>query len=132
VADVLSNFRTIRQEFDNDLVFECERPGGLCNNVPGGAFTYGYTYWLDIHICPAFETRLTTVPDRARGLVHEITHNALVAVDRPYYTDPGYASLTPRGTAAAQIPILGPLIGLIARSDTLYSPDAYSYFARDV
>ncbi|MGH7391045.1 MAG: eCIS core domain-containing protein [Candidatus Rokuibacteriota bacterium] len=141
VAEVFVNFRTIRREFDDELVFECEPPGGLCKDVPHGAFTYGYTYWANIHVCPAFATRLTTPTDRARGLVHEITHNALLAVDRPYFTDPGYAGLTPRGPAparvASQIPIvgplvIGPLIALIAPGDTLYSPDAYSYFARDV
>ncbi len=40
--------------------------------------------------------------------------------------------MTPRGTAARNIPFLGPLFTLISRSDTLNAPDAYAYFAFNV
>jgi hypothetical protein len=58
---------------------------------------------------------------------------ALLVVDRPYYDPRSYSSmynaLTPRGSWATQIPVVGHILRELAQSDTLYHPDAYSWFA---
>lgn len=125
VRDVLANYHKIRREFDNDLTVECETGGGICE---GGRLYY--TYWSNIHVCPYFLTE-TDVVRKQRDFVHELAHNALLAVDRPYYqpNSAEYAAQTPRGSWTGQIPVVGPLFRLISRSDTLNAPDAYSYFA---
>jgi hypothetical protein len=128
VAQVLNNFRAIRREFDDDVVVECETGGGLCT----GARLY-YTYWSNVHVCPYFQTE-TDNTRKARDFVHELAHNAMLATDRPYYS-PGssaYAALTPRGSWATQIPVIGAIVRPLIASDTLYHPDAYSWFAFEV
>lgn len=126
VSDVLGNFRSLRADFDAGLTFECEDGTGGC----GVAGRYGYTYFGNIHICPHFYTMTAT--KQSRGILHEMTHNALWAVDRHYGWEGEFAQLTPRGSWANQIPVFGPLIRLIARDDTLYNPDSYAYFAFNV
>lgn len=126
VNDVLGNFRSLRADFDAGLTFECEDGSGGCS--VGGR--YGYTYFGDIHICPHFYTM--TASDQSQGILHEMTHNALWAVDRHYGWEAEFNQLTPRGSWANQIPVFGPLIRLIARDDTLYNPDSYAYFAFNV
>lgn len=125
VNDVLNNFRSIRREFNDDLTVECETNAGLCS----GQRLY-YTYWSNIHVCPYFSTS-TNNTRKARDFVHELAHNAMLAVDRPYYSPSSteYAELTPRGIWSNQIPVIGSLSRVISRSDTLYHPDAYSWFA---
>ena len=125
IRDVLSNFHKIRREFNNDLTVECETDSGLCS---GGRLYY--TYWSNIHVCPYF-MKETNTERKERDFVHELTHNALMAIDRPYYNDDraGYNAMTPRGPRAAAIPIIGPLVRVISHSDTLNSPDAYAFFA---
>lgn len=124
LSDVLNNFRAIRREFDDDLTVECESSGGLC-----GTNLY-YTYWSNIHVCPGFSTS-TDSTQKARDFVHELAHNAMLAVDRPYYSPSSaeYQALTPRGIWSNQLPVIGALSRVISRSDTLYHPDAYSWFA---
>ncbi len=129
VADVLVNFRAIRREFDNDLTVEYEPGGaGMCS----GSRLY-YTYWSNIHVCPYFKSE-TSALRKQQDFVHELTHNALLAVDRPYYVSQraAYDQMTPRGTGARYVPFLGPLFTFISRSDTLNAPDAYAYFAFNV
>jgi hypothetical protein len=123
VDDVVSNFRSLRSAFDAGVTFECEGPGGLCA-VSG---RYAYTYFADLHLCPHFFTM--SHDDQSWGILHELTHNALWAVDRAYGHEPGFTDLSPRGSWANQIPVFGPLIRLIARDDTLYNPDSYALFA---
>lgn len=123
VDDVVSNFRSLRSAFDAGLTFECEGPGGLCA-VSG---RYAYTYFADLHLCSHFFTM--SHDDQSWGILHELTHNALWAVDRAYGHEPGFTDLSPRGSWANQIPVFGPLIRLIARDDTLYNPDSYALFA---
>jgi hypothetical protein len=128
VDAVLGNFRGIRQQFRDDLTVECESAGGLCT---GGRLYY--TYWGNVHVCPYFTTE-TDATRKARDFVHELAHNAMHALDRPYYS-PGssdYAKLTPQGNWSTQIPVVGYIFRAIFRSDTLYHPDAYSWFAFEV
>ena len=140
VSDVLANFRAIRREFDDDLTFECVPAGGMCSDQ-----RLYYTHWGNVFVCPYFKTE-TSDTRRARDIVHELAHNAMYAVDRPYFGGGhGHSSLSPRGSWPLQIPVLGygyRLIGGIAHliggpetgmlNDTLYHPDAYSMFAFEV
>ncbi len=125
VSDVLANFRRIRHVFTDDLTVECETDGGLCTD--GRLY---YTYWGNIHVC-AYFTHETDSNRKARDFVHELAHNAMLAVDRPYYSSANseYNALTPRGPWTTRIPVVGSLFQFISRTDTLYHPDAYSWFA---
>jgi hypothetical protein len=125
VGDVLHNFRGIRAEF-NGVTVECEpNLGGMCN---GRLY---YTYWSNIHVCAPSFAASSDLDWKQRDFVHELAHNALHAVDRPYYDGDraGYNAMTPRGNWGAQIPVVGYIVRAISRSDTLYAPDAYSFFA---
>ena len=140
VSDVLTNFRAIRREFDDDLTFECVAAGGMCTDQ-----RLYYTHWGNVFVCPYFKTE-TSDTRRARDIVHELAHNAMHAVDRPYFGGGrSHSGLSPRGSWPLQLPVLGygyRLIGGIAHliggpetgmlNDTLYHPDAYSMFAFEV
>jgi hypothetical protein len=123
IDDVLGNFQLIRQEYNGGVTFECEAASGLCN-VTG---RYGYTYFGDIHICPHFFTMSPN--DQSWGILHELTHNALMAVDRHYGHESDFNTLSPRGNIGNQVPVIGQLVRLIARDDTLNNPDSYALFA---
>jgi hypothetical protein len=126
-AQVLVGFQQILNRMSRDVVVECEpTPTDLCS-VAG---RYGYTWWGNIHVCPHYFTM--TPGKQVRAIIHEMTHNALYAVDRAYFHETDFASLTPRGTGARNIPFLGPLFTLIARSDTLNNPDSYACFANEL
>ncbi len=126
IDDVLHNFRLLKQEYDGGMTFECEDGTGQCNVQN----RYGWTVFGNIHICPYFFNM--TPSSQSWGLLHELTHNALHAVDRHYGHEPGFQNLTPRGTVANQIPVIGPLVRVIVRDDTLYNPDSYALFAFNV
>jgi hypothetical protein len=126
VAQVLVNFRALLRELDRDVVVECEDPSFMCSGE-----TNAYTWWADIHVCPPFFTR--SQANQAKILIHEAAHNTLMAVDRAYFWQTSdFDALTPRGTAARFVPILGPLFTLIARTDTLNNPDSYACFANEL
>jgi hypothetical protein len=128
LSQVLDNYRQIRAKFDKRLTFEFETEGQMCDLM-----RLYYTDLFKIHVCPYFKTE-TRNNRMARQLVHEMTHVALLVVDRPYYypTSTAYAALTPRGLWTAQIPVVGPLFRELAHSDTLYHPDAYARFAAEL
>ena len=128
VQAVLQNYRLIREEFNDELTIECETSSSLCSL--GRLY---YTYWSNIHVCP-YLTIETDTTRKARDLVHELAHNAMYSVDRAYFSPSSsqYQALTPTGPWSVNIPIIGPLIRLISRSDTLFNPDAYSWFAFQV
>ncbi len=129
VRDVRSNYQLILNELGNDLVIECETQ---CDNPSPYAYLDA-SFWIirsNIHVCPPFLT--TSFAERVKTIIHEAAHLALVAYDRPMPGQPDYSQLTPRGPGAAQIPVIGALIRVIARSDTLYAPEAYALFAYDV
>ncbi len=125
VSAVLENYRIIQREFCNDLVFEIETSSPMCIEI-----RRFYTYGMKIHTCP-YVLEETDRRFLAQELVHEVTHLALNVFDRPYYSPHSkeYASLTPEGPWAAQLPVVGPILREILRSDTLYHPDAYAFFA---
>ncbi|CAG0930516.1 hypothetical protein TFLX_01799 [Thermoflexales bacterium] len=126
VRTVRFNFQLILNELRDDLVIECETK---C----GDPTTQAWIFLGNLHVCPPFLT--DTEKERVATIIHEIAHSALWAADRPYYSsapNSDYSQMTPRGSWAVQIPVVGALVRVIARSDTLYAPDAYAYFAYDV
>lgn len=86
-----------------------------------------------LYLCPYFFQEENQYR-QARTLVHEVAHMALDVGDRPYYrpTSQAYKTLTPRGSWAAQLPVIGPLLREELKGDTLYHPDAYAHFAMAV
>jgi hypothetical protein len=127
VSDVHSNFQLIRRDLTKDYAIECEST--TCSYL-------GYYIWPSgyVHVCPPFlnstdeELRIVTV-------IHETAHKALLTLDRtdfdpaPAAANTEYKKMTSRGPTTTRIPVLGPLINMLTRRDTLYAPDAYGYFA---
>jgi hypothetical protein len=130
VGDVLNNFRLIHSDLNTDYAIVCET--NTCSYL-------GYYWWPQshVHVCPPF---LTSTDEELRivTIIHETAHKALLALDRTdFNANPGasnaeYKKMTPRGPFGTGIPVIGRLIVMIARSDTLYAPDAYGYFAARV
>lgn len=125
VEAVLNNYRRIRTALDRPIPVKYEADSSTCLGE-----RIFYTDIIKLHVCPYF---LTVGNDRlnARTLIHEYAHFALLVADRPYY-DPAstdYAALTPYGSQANQLPLVGPVIRELSRGDTLYHPDAYAHFA---
>jgi hypothetical protein len=130
VRDVLDNYRRIRHRLDGRLILRYEEDSEMCNLM-----RLYYTDLFRVHICPYFANEASS-GRKARVLIHEVTHIALLVVDRPYYDPNSYSSrynaLTPRGSWTAQIPLLGSIFREISHSDTLYHPDTYSWFAAEL
>jgi len=127
VKAVLNNYSKIQHRLENSFVLQYEEESDMCD----GMRLY-YTDFFKIHVCPYFISEDDSVR-KARVMVHEVAHIALLAGDRPYYDPKSYSSrynkLTPNGSWANQIPIVGKIFREISRNDTLYHPDAYSWFA---
>jgi hypothetical protein len=130
VDDVLANYRRIRARLDEPLTIVRVSESENC----GDQRLY-YTDLATIYVCPYFDSE-ESVERKARVLVHETAHMALLVVDRPYFHKNTYSTryraLTPRGSWTANLPVVGPLLREIARGDTLYHPDAYAWFAVEV
>lgn len=125
VEKVLANYRKIREVLDGDIEVAYEPESDKCEGQR--------LYFIDLttlHVCPYFLTEPNEVR-KARTLVHEMVHKALLVTDRPYYrpTSKQYKTLTPNGPWTAQLPLIGRVIREIASSDTLYHPDAYAHYA---
>ena len=122
---VLDNYRKIREVLDEDIRISYEPESSKCEGMR--------LYFIDLatlHICPYFLTEPNEVR-QARTFIHEMAHKALLVTDRPYYrpTSKVYKTLTPNGSWAAQLPVIGRVVREIAGSDTLYHPDAYAHYA---
>jgi hypothetical protein len=122
-----ANYEKIRDRLADGLTMEYSTDNDMCT----GMRLY-YTDFMRIYICPYF-TQEDDVERKARVLIHEVAHMALLVTDRTYYDPKSYSSrynaLTPRGSWVTEIPVVGHIIREIAQSDTLYHPDAYSWFA---
>jgi hypothetical protein len=125
VQAVLTNYQKIREELDKEIAVAYEPNNEKCE----GMRLY-YTDLVKLHVCPYFLTERNE-RRKARTMIHEMAHTALLVTDRPYYrpTNKAYAQLTPRGSRLAQLAVVGPVIREIQGSDTLYHPDAYAHFA---
>jgi len=125
ISAVRENYRRIEHAFAGELPLYYEPHSRLCQ----GMRLY-YTDLVALHVCPYYLMEMNDLR-KARTLIHEYAHIALLARDRPYYrsTSQAYARLTPRGSWPSQLPLVGPLIRELAASDTLYHPDAYAHYA---
>jgi len=125
VAQVLQNYQRIRLAFDEVIKVKYEFENDRCIGQR--------LYYIDIfnlHVCRQFLIE-SNARLKARTLIHEIAHNALLALDRPYYepSSEQYAVLHPHPNYTAQLPLVGPLFREFFRNDTLYHPDAYAHYA---
>jgi hypothetical protein len=125
VAEVLGNYRKIRRTLLNDIPVVYAPQSDKCIDQ-----RLYYTYLLRVYVCPYFFEEENDLR-KARTLIHEMAHQALLVNDRPYYnpTSKHYARLTPYGHWAAQLPLVGHIIRELLRGDTLYHPDAYAHYA---
>jgi hypothetical protein len=128
VAAVLVNYRKIREELDGEMAVVYESNNNQCE----GMRLY-YTDLIKLHVCPYYLTEKDELR-KARTLIHEMAHMALLVTDRPYYrpTNEAYAQLTPNGSWMAQLPVIGPVIRELQGRDTRYHPDAYAHFTMAV
>ena len=130
VADVLGNYKRIRDRLDDSLMVVQASPNGHCD-----AMRLYYTDLAKIYVCPYFDVEKNQIR-KARVLIHEAVHMSLLVIDRPYFHKNTYSTryraLTPRGPWTATLPLVGPLFREIAHDDTLYHPDAYAWFAAEL
>ena len=127
VDQMLVNYLKIRNRLVDGVVMEYSANGDMCTGM-----RLFYTDFIHIFICPYF-TQEDDIERKARVLIHEVAHMALLVIDRPYYDPKSYSSrynaLIPQGSWVTKIPVIGHIIREIAHADTLYHPDAYSWFA---
>lgn len=127
VADVLANYQRVRRRLDSFPNTAYRPNSDRCVDQ-----RLYYTDLVKIYVCPYFNSEGDT-DRKARVLIHEAVHMALLVGDRPYFHKNTYSTryqvLTPRGSWTAAIPLLGYLFREIAHNDTLYHPDAYAWFA---
>jgi len=124
---VTRNYARIRQRLEKGLRIEYATESSSCR----GMRLY-YTNIFKVYACPYFLEE-DNVERRALTLIHEVAHIELLVLDR-YYYDPNsysarYHALNPRGPIYTEIPVVGHIIREIQRSDTLYHPDTYAWFA---
>ena len=125
VAEVLENYGKIRASFDGDVQVVSAAQNDNCQ----GQRLY-YTDLLQLYVCPHFFEEENELR-KARTLIHEMTHIALLVSDRAYYrpTSKQYAQLTPNGSWPGQLPLVGRVLREVLKGDTLYHPDAYAHYA---
>jgi hypothetical protein len=127
INDVIHNYDRIRQHLEEGLEISYAPDNASCR----GMRLY-YTNFHKIYVCPYFLDE-DSQERKARTLIHEVTHIELLVLDRSYYDPKSFSSryqaLTPRGPIYTEIPLIGHILREIKRSDTLYHPDAYAWFA---
>lgn len=127
---VLANYEVISSRLEAGIKVEYAGDSDQCT----GMRLY-YTDFVRIYICPYYMEE-DKIERKARVLIHEVAHIALLVTDRPYYDPKSYSSqynaLTPRGSWVTEIPVIGHVLREIAHTDTLYSPDTYAWFAAEV
>ena len=125
IAMVVENFQKIRATLNNGIPVTFETDSGQCIDM-----RLYYIDFVTLHVCPYFMEEENEVR-KARTLVHEMAHQALLVTDRAYYrpTSNQYAELTPRGSWMTQLPVVGRVIAEVFKGDTLNHPDAYAHFA---
>jgi len=125
VAQVLGNYHKVRKTLaaDIEVVYAPESDNCI------GQRLY-FTDLSKLYVCPYFFAE-TNELRKARTLIHEMAHIALLVTDRAYYrpTSKQYAELTPNGSWMTELPLAGKIVREVLRGDTLYHPDAYAHFA---
>ncbi|MDX1417633.1 MAG: hypothetical protein R3293_25745, partial [Candidatus Promineifilaceae bacterium] len=125
VEQVLANYYKIRQTLAGEIAVAYAPDNENCE----GQRLY-FTDLTRLYVCPYFFEEANQLR-KARTLIHEAAHIALLAVDRAYYrpTSKQYAQLTPNGSPLTRLPLAGRLLRELLRGDTLFHPDAYAHFA---
>jgi hypothetical protein len=125
VVEVLGNYRKIRATLAANVEVVYAGQSAICTDQ-----RLLYTDLSRLYVCPFFFEQENDAR-KARNLIHEMAHIALLVVDRPYYvpTSEQYAELTPNGSWITDVPLVGRVAREVLRSDTLYHPDAYAHFA---
>ena len=125
VARVLENYRKIRATLAADVEVVYAEQNSICVDQ-----RLVYTDLSRLYVCPYF-FKEENEGRKARNLIHEMAHIALLVVDRAYYnpTSKAYAELTPNGLWITEVPLVGRFAREVLRGDTLYHPDAYGHFA---
>jgi hypothetical protein len=129
LLQVIDNYRRLRGKLNDEMRFEYEPESKTCS--PMGLF---HTNFIEVHICP-YILEEPSSQRIARDLVHEAAHMAWLVDDREYYYGDDYLpyqQMTPRGSPAAQIPLIGPIVREFARNDTLFNADTYCTFAAEL
>lgn len=125
VAEVLGNYRKIRAALAANVEVVYAGQSAICTDQ-----RLFYTDLSRLYVCPFFFEQENNAR-KARNLIHEMAHIALLVVDRPYYVPSSeqYAELTPNGSWITDVPVVGRVAREVLRGDTLYHPDAYAHFA---
>jgi hypothetical protein len=127
LAKVVANYEKILKRLQKDIQVEYVEEHQFCTLM-----RLYFTNYRVVYVCPYYLEE-DSPARKARVLVHEIAHQALLVVDRPYYDPKSYSSqynaLSPQGTWVEEIPVVGHIVREIKHSDTLYHPDAYAWFA---
>lgn len=125
VAEVLGNYRKIRAALTANVEVVYAGQSAICTGQ-----RLLYTDLSRLYVCPFFFEQENDAR-KARNLIHEMAHIALLVVDRPYYVPSSkqYAELTPNGSWITDVPLVGRVAREVLRGDTLYHPDAYAHFA---
>lgn len=124
-ATVLDNYRLIRAQLRSEVSVINAPRGVICREQ-----RLYFTDLSRLYVCPYFFEEALELR-KARTLIHEMAHMALLVLDRPYYDarSPTYARLTPYGPRVTRLPIAGPFLREALRGDTLNHPDAYAHYA---
>lgn len=125
VDEVLANYRKIRTRLSGDTAVVYAARSYPCREQ-----RLYYTDLSRLYVCPYFFEE-DNEGRKARTLIHEMAHMALLVVDRAYYypESEAYAKLTPYGSWITRAPLVGRAMREVLRGDTLYHPDAYAHFA---
>jgi len=127
IEEVVKNYSRIRQRLEQGIEFEYTADSSSCR----GMRLY-YTNIFKVFVCPYFLEE-DNLDRKTLTLIHEAAHMKLLVLDRYYYDPKSYSSryhaLSPRGSIYTKIPVIGHFIREIQRSDTLYHPDTYAWFA---
>jgi len=127
INKVIQNYTRIRQRLEDGFEIAYTPNNASCR----GMRLY-YTDLIKIFVCPYFLEE-DSYERKARTLIHEVAHIELLVLDRSYYDPKSYSAryqaLTPRAPFYTEIPLIGHILREIKRSDTLYHPDAYAWFA---
>ena len=130
LRDVVANYEKILAKLNGEMRIEYVTDSKKCTGM-----RLFYTDFINIYVCPYYREEHS--PERkAQVLIHEVAHQALLVVDRPYYDPKSYSAryhaLTPEGSSLTEIPVLGHIIREIQHTDTLYHPATYAWFATEL
>ena len=118
VSRVLENYQKIRAKTEDGMAITYAGEDARCQDM-----RLYYTDLLHLYVCPYFFEEENELR-KARTLIHEMAHAALLVADRPYYrpTSKEYAELTPEGSWPGRLPVVGRLLREVVRDDLAEGP----------